>query len=730
MVCARFRIDVASHSARILAACAHLVLACFQENAMKKILLATVATAAATTLLAPQLARADEGMWPYNMAPVDAIKSAHHISLSSDFLDRAMKSSVRFNNGGSGSFVSKDGLVMTNHHVGSDCIAKLSQETGSKDAVKEGFLAESRSSERKCPDLELNVLMKIDDVTEMVESAAKDKKSDADKNTARKAAMSTLEKSCAEKTGLRCDVVTLYAGGAYHLYEYKKYTDVRLVFAPEFPIAFFGGDPDNFTFPREDLDVAFFRVYDDGKPLAAKDYLPFSANGPKEGDTVFVSGHPGSTDRFAVVKKLELLRDVAYPFALEHMQARREMLAGYAKRGDVEDKAAHQDFFSVENGLKAIKGYQGGLLDKTLMAEAQRRQDELRKKVGELKDKAEKKRLQEAWPKLDAAYATAAKLSKEQAVLEGGFGPSGQLVFIAKTLLRLGDELPKKNEARLREYRDSALSSLEFSLFSDAHIEPSLEIEKIALGLTNMVEVLGKNDKTVKTVLAGKTPHERAEELVKGTKLVDVAVRKELRKGKKEVAAAKDPLIEFVRSYDKAARAIRKQAEDQVESVERTYAGRVAEAMNKVYGASIYPDATFTLRLSVGVVKGYDEDGHKVSWKTDIGDLYQKSKRHNDTEPYALPKRWKDAMGKVDFSVPFNFVSTNDIIGGNSGSPVFNDKGEIVGLIFDGNIQSLPNRFVVREEQGRAVSVASTGIVHALDRVYGAQGLVTELTGK
>jgi hypothetical protein len=692
----------------------------------------SVAAVVLAVALAPA-AVADEGMWPFNLYPTQAVEKQHGVTLSPALLERAMKASVRFNNGGSGSFVSRDGLVMTNHHVAEDCISKLTSEPGAPNYMMEGFVANKHAEERKCPDLELNVLQQTDDVTATVEAAAKDARDDGTRNTLRKAEMSRIEKACVDAGAARCDVVTLYGGGAYHLYTYKKYTDVRLVFAPEFQIAFFGGDPDNFTFPRNDLDVTFFRVYDADAPATLAHFLPFSARGPKDGDVVFVSGHPGSTDRFTVLAKLELLRDVTYPTILERYQVRRDMLATYKARGDAESRAAHDEFFSIENSLKALKGYQGGLTDEALLADFKKRQDELVAKVNGLADTAERSRLAEAWPKLDKAYQGYRGYARQLLALERNLAPSGDLATIAKHLVRLAEEMPKKSEDRLREYRDSNLKSLELQLFSTAPIEASLDIEDVTFGLENMQILLGKRDSATKAALAGKEPRARAEEVINGTTLADVAVRQAVYarinkgEGKAALDELKDPLIDMVRSYDKAARTVRKKYEDDVEGVERTYNGRIAEAMGKVYGTSVYPDATFTLRLATGVVAGFSEGNKSVPWSTGFGDLYVKSKRNGGKAPYDLPQKWTEKMNAVDFTVPFNFVSTNDIIGGNSGSPVWNAQGEVVGLIFDGNIQSLSNRFVYSEKQARAVSVASNGILHALERIYGANNVVNEL---
>lgn len=683
-------------------------------------------------VIAPAAANADEGMWPYNMAPVDDVKKKHGFEMTPELLDTAMKASLRFNNGGSGSFVSKDGLVMTNHHVGADCIQKLSGAKGATDIMEDGFYAAEQSAEQRCPDLELNQLTEIEDVTAKVNAAAEQKASEAEKNEAKKAEMGRLEKACTDATGLRCDVVTLYAGGAYHLYKYQKYTDVRLVFAPEFDVAFFGGDPDNFTYPRYALDVAFFRVWDGDKPVQTASYLPFSKNGAKEGDLVFVSGHPGSTDRFAPVSKLELLRDTVYPFVLAELKEERDLLKAFMAKGKAQERAARDDYFSVENSIKALTGYLSGLEDPALLAEATARERRLLEKVRGLENAAEKKRLLEAWPKLAAANQTYATFYQQLSVTERGFSPAGSsLAQTARHLLRLSEELQKPSEKRLREYRDSNLKSLEHSLFSEAPVHEELEVEKIAFGLSNVVQVFGANDPLTKKLLQGKTPRQRAEEVVKGTKVADVAFRKALYEGgKKATDAAKDPLVELMRDLDPAARKLRQRHEDQVEAVESTYSGRIAEAWAQAFGTSVYPDATFTLRINPGVVKGYTENGQKVPWRTQLGGVYVKNKRADGKEPYELPKRWQEARDEVDFSVPYNFVTTNDIIGGNSGSPVIDTKGRVVGLIFDGNLSQLPNRFLYRSDTQRSVSVHSAGILHALDEVYEASALVKELTGE
>ncbi|MFZ9886195.1 MAG: S46 family peptidase [Myxococcota bacterium] len=678
-------------------------------------------------LVAPALA--DEGMWPYNMVPVEAVAKDHGYTLTDSFLANTMRSSVRFNNGGSGSFVSARGLVMTNHHVGADCIQKLASGDGAVDIMKEGFYAAVADDEKRCPDLELNQLQEIEDVTEAVRAAATGKPSEAAQNAARKAEMARLEQSCAEASGLRCDVVTLYAGGAYHLYKYKKYTDVRLVFAPEIDAAFFGGDDENFTYPRHCLDAAFFRVWENGAPATLANFLPFDPTGADDGDLVFVSGHPGSTDRFAPLSKLELLRDTAYPFVLEELQEQRALLRSFMALGGAEERAARDDLFGVENSIKALSGYLSGLRDPALFAAARSREAALVQAISVLPDGPQRRRVQEAWPKLAAASRSYASFYRQYAVTERWLSPAaGTLGAYGRHLLRLAEELPKPSERRLREYRDSNLKSLELSLFSEAPVHKKLEEQKLRYALENVRNTLGENDPLTVRLLAGRTPAERAAQVIDATRLDDVAFRKELRTGGKDaLARAQDPLLQLLADLDTPARQWRQRYENEVEAVETAYSGRIMEAWALAYGTRIYPDATFTLRINPGVVRGYDEGTRHIPWRTQLGSVYSKHKRAQGKAPYALSPRWLEAMGKLNFSTPYNFVSTNDIIGGNSGSPVISTDGRVVGLIFDGNLSQLPNRFVYRSETQRSVSVHVAGMLEVLRKVYAAEALVKEL---
>ena len=685
---------------------------------MRRLVRSLVATSLCTASLISVPATADEGMWTVNHFPRQMVKQKHGFDATDAWLEHVRLGSVRFNSGGSGAFVSSRGLVMTNHHVGADCIHKLGA-TG-KDYIADGFVAKTADTELKCPDLELNVLTAIDDVTALVKAAEKPGMTPAAANTAQKEQMASIEKQCATATGQRCDVVTLYHGGIYNLYKYKKFTDVRLVFAPEGQIAFFGGDPDNFTFPRFDYDMALFRAYDNGKPVTPQHFLQWSGQGAKEGDLVFTSGHPGTTSRLHTLAQLEMLRDLQYPTRLADLARVHEVLVQYAKTSVEAQRQAHTPLFGVENGQKAITGYLKGLKDATAIRSRQVAETAARKNPDAAKAIDDIAKSQVAYRALF-----------QRLVLTEGFTFQSKLFGLARHLVRLEAEKKLPSEKRLREYRDSNLPSVELAVFSGAPIYAALEEALVADALTHLEKTLGAKDPLVVQALAGQTPAVRAKALVAGCKLAAVAERKRLAAEGKALETTTDPMIALAKAVDAEARALRKRFEDEVEGPVRQGQSAIARAAFAAHGTDLYPDATFTLRISFGKVVGYTEDdGTKVAPLTTIGGLYARSDKAGGKAPWNLPKRWVDARKKLDSATPMNAASTNDIIGGNSGSPVVDKKGELVGLIFDGNIQSLAGQFLFDDRQNRAVWVASQALLAGLRTVYDAGFLADELTGK
>ncbi|MBC8125840.1 MAG: S46 family peptidase [Gloeobacteraceae cyanobacterium ES-bin-144] len=661
-------------------------------------------------------------MWLFNQAPLQVLKDRYQFEPSEGWLENLQKSSVRFNSGGSGSFVSEDGLLITNHHVGADALHKLS--TKEKNLLSDGFYAKSLKDEVPCFDLELNVLQSIEDVTVRVNAAIPKNADAATAFAARRSIIAEIENTSFEKTGLRSDVVTLWQGGAYHLYCYKKYTDVRLVFAPETQIAFFGGDPDNFEFPRYNLDICFFRAYENGIPAKIQNHLKFSTTGAKENELVFVSGHPGRTRRLLTVSALQAERDHALPFSLNHLKSTEVLLEAWSARSEENSRRAKNELFGVKNSRKALDGRIAGLLDPSLMDAKVKTESEFKAR---LTDHAEFSSALAAYDKIATATKILAAQAERQKFLEEGQSFKSESFEIARALLRAGDERQKPNGDRLREFVDSSKESLEFDLFSGKPIYYDLEILTLTDSLTAMAGKFGSDDPLVQKVFAGKSPHDRAAELIRSTKVGDVAFRKKLSEGgAPTVTAANDPMIELARLVDPEARALRKVFEEQTEVIQQAQS-EIAGARNALFGTAGYPDATFTLRLSFGVVKGYEQDGNSIPAMTTIDGVYQRMSEMKGNPPFDLPPLWIRQKEKLNLSTPFNFVSTCDIIGGNSGSPVVNRTGEFVGIIFDGNLQGLSADYAYSDKQGRAICVHSAAMLEALTKVYETQALNAEL---
>ena len=686
---------------------------------MKRHLAATVLV----VLLSPLHSRADEGMWLFNDLPLAYLKDTYSFEPSQNWIDRVSQASIRFNSGGSGSFVSSKGLVLTNHHVGADVLHKLS--TSQKDYYQDGYYARTAKEELQAPDLELNQLVSIEDVTDKVLSAVQPGMSTGKSNTARRAVVAEIEKSSFDKTGLRSDVVTLYRGGAYHLYRYKRYTDVRLVFAPEAAIAAFGGDPDNFEYPRYCLDACFFRVYENGKPASIKHFLKWSQSGAKEGELIFVSGHPGRTSRLYTTDALTFLRDARLPYTLNILRRWEVLLQQYGFEGEEQTRRAKDELFSIQNSRKALSGMLQGLQNPELILTKKNSELELRKRI-EADPKLRSH--SDAWDRIASAQKHYATLMRKRALLELGMAFRSNLFSMARTLVRMAAEDQKPNSERLAEYRESGRPSLEQSLFSKAPIHKDLERVKLADSLALLVEGLGGDNPLVEKVLAGRSPRARAANLVDNSDLHEVAKRKELAKGgASAIASSEDPMIRMASLVDSESRALRKTYEEDVQEVERqAYAG-ISDAMFALQGTTTYPDATFTLRLSFGTIRGYNEGGTRIPAWTTLGGAFEHEANHGKEKPWRLPSLWHEKKDELDLSVPFNFVITADIIGGNSGSPVVNRKGELVGLIFDGNIYSLTADYLYSDELGRATSVHSSAIRESLETVYQADRIAKEL---
>jgi len=669
--------------------------------------------------------RADEGMWLFNRLPLKSLKERHGFAPKEGWADNLLRAAVRLSSGGSGSFVSPDGLVMTNHHVGSDSIQKLS--TPERNLMQTGFVARTRDEELLCPDLEIIALVEIVDVTARVNAAVPAGADAAAAGKAKREAMATIEQESKDQTGYQSEVVTLYQGGEYHLYRYKRYDEVKLVMAPEVDIAFFGGDVDNFEFPRQDLDVSFFRVYEKGKPAKIEHFIRFSEKGASEGDLVFVAGHPGSTRRLNTVDHFRFLRDVEYPSTLATLARREIALQQFSLRGEEAERIARDDLFSVQNSRKALRGVLLGLLDPSILKEKAADEAELRGKVAA---DAKLGATEEDWAKIAEARRAFLDFYDEYQLLERGRAFWSQLFGFSRTLVRLAEESEKPNAERLPGYRESDRETLERSLYSPAPIFPELETFTLADSLTALSTTLGAEHPLSKMVLAGRSPQQRAEELIAGTKLLAVEARKELAgAGKKGIESSTDPLILLAKTVDPYSRAVRRKYEDFVQAVEREAYANISKAVFAVRGTSVYPDATFTLRLAYGVVKGWQEAGKTVPPFTTIGGAFEKHDAHGGKDPFHLPDSWIRSRSKLDLSTPFNFVSTADIIGGNSGSPVVDREGKVVGIIFDGNIHSLVLDLLYTDEKARAISVDVRSIVEALVKIHDARAIADELVG-
>lgn len=661
-------------------------------------------------------ARSDEGMWLFNDLPTQLLKERYGFEPTAAWADHLMKSCVRFNVGGSASFISSSGLVLTNHHVGSDTLYKLSSPE--RNIMEVGFLARSFEQELKAPDLELNQLIAIKDVTAEVKGAVTDSMTTEQAVAARRAVIARIEKSALDESGLKSTVTTLYGGGRYHLYQYRKFTDVRLVWAPEMAIAFFGGDADNFEYPRYCLDACIFRVYENDKPAKIEHFLKWSENGPQENDVAFVAGNPGRTSRIFTMDAIKYQRDRFLPYVMTQLRRQEILLQQYGLRGKEQARRARDDLFSVQNSRKARLGMLAGLQDPQVLADKAAAEKAL---LAAINASPKLKPLASAWQSISETTV------KRAEILGAGVAVNSQLFGIALELVQMAEEDQKPSEERLPQFADAGRESLLQQLYSEAPIYTDLEQVLLTDSIAKTLEQRGFDDSLCQEILAGKSPDERAAELIGGTELLSVEIRKKIAAGGIEaINNSHDPMIKLAKIVNPEVRRIRTLTDHLDEQDKQAYA-KIAEARFAVEGTSSYPDATFTLRLAFGPVVGYEQDGRQIPAWTDIGGAFEHEQQHQGQADYVLPASWKKAESKLTKTTPFNFVSTADIIGGNSGSPVVNRAGELIGLIFDGNVQSLSGNYIYSDKQARSVSVHSSAIREALQVVYGADNIVREL---
>ena len=670
--------------------------------------------------LLPLAAAADEGMWTFDGFPTAKVEQALGVKVTPQWLAHVQASTARLAGGCSASFVSGRGLVLTNHHCARGCIEQLS--TAQRDLVRGGFLARAEPEELRCPAVEVNQLLDITDVSEPVAraTAGLDGKAYAD---AQRAEIARAETACQTDPSLRCEVVSLYRGGRHALYRYRRFQDVRLVWAPEQAAAHFGGDPDNFSFPRYSLDASFLRVYQDGKPAVLKDWLRWSAAGAPEGAPVFVAGNPGRTSRQLTVAQLEYLRDVELPERLMQLAELRGLMTEYQRRGPEQARHSTAALYGVENSFKALKGRREALVDRAFFQAVV--DAEARFKADLAADPELAREVPAAYQAIATAVAQQRALRLEEQYVAGAAGFGSTLFDMARALVRGAEERPKPNGERLREYQDAGLPALTQRLFSPAPLHAEFEIFKMTQALVKLRERLGADHPFVKKVLGQASPAELAERLVKGTALSDPAVRRSLWEGgAAALAGTPDLMIDLARRIDGDARAVRRQLEEQVEPALQRAGEVIARARFKLRGTSVYPDATFSPRLSYGRVRGWSEGGKAVAPFTTLGGAFE---RATGREPFALPPSFLAARARLKLDTPYNLVTDNDIIGGNSGSPLIDARGEVVGLVFDGNLASLGGDYGFDAQANRTVAVHGPAILETLSKVYGADKLVKEL---
>jgi hypothetical protein len=664
---------------------------------------------------------ADEGMWTFDNFPASTVQKTYGTAVTPEWLDHVRLSTIRLSNC-TASFISPEGLILTNHHCVESCLAELSSKDSS--LIDRGFAAAKRPDERRCSTQLADVLVGMENVTATVAKSLGGL-DDRAANDARKKTLTELEQACEQASAksrsgkLKCQAVTLYEGGQYFIYKYKRYDDVRLVFAPEADIAAFGGDPDNFQFPRWSLDFSILRAYENGKPAKTPNHLQINFTGPAANELVFVAGHPGSTQRLETPAQLEFERDETLPSTLLRAAELRGRYIQFGRTAPADEQLVEAPLNSLENGLKVRRKLLDALHDDALMARKSEDERALRASAAVTGV--------DPWQQIEVASSRARALYLPHTFIEGGAGFNSILFRYARLLVRGADERAKPNTQRLREYTDAALPRIEQQLYARVPVYSEVEVLTMSFSLQRMREWLGPDHPTVRKLLVKDSPDTLATRLVAETKLDDPGVRKRLWEGgKSAVAASRDPMIELARSLDGESRAIRKQYEDEVEAPISAAAERIAAARFKAYGTQVYPDATFTLRLNYGTVQGWVENGTPVDPFTYLDRAFD---RATGTSPFKIPDSWIAAKDRLDMRTPFCISTSSDIVGGNSGSPLIDGQGRIVGLMFDGNIHSISGAYWFDTAKNRAVALHPAIIREALDKVYGAKDLLAEMSG-
>ena len=672
-------------------------------------------------------ARCEEGMWTFDNPPLKQIEAQYHFRPSQAWLDHVRLASVRIEEGGtgegSGAFVSPDGLLLTNEHVARAQLQRYS--TAAHNYLREGFYAATRSDEMNSPEMEVDVLVSMRDVTERMQKAINGVAGEPDGAKARQAAIAAIEKQSQDKDKLHAEVVSLYNGSEYWLYEYKTYSDVRLVFAPEQQAAFFGGDSDNFTYPRYDLDMAVYRVYEDGKPLHTDNYLKWSAKGAAANELVFVTGNPDSTERQDTVAQLLVERDTIEPGYIEYLRRRIQAAQEFAKLGAEESRLVASQIFFWQNDLKVYEGRHEALTAKNLVARRQAEEDELRAKVAANPDW--QNRYGDAWEAIAHAEEMAKPVIREQLFRKTGSALFGYALVIVEYVA----EVKKPDSERLPGFNDAALGAVRARLLTQVPVHAEVEKFFLASGLALASEELGADDAYVQAFTQGGDIEKTADALVDGTRLGDAEFRKSLLDGgEAAVDASTDPMIAAARRVGPILLATYRHVHYDIEGAIGPAAEKLGQARFAVYGKNVYPDATFTLRLSYGTVEGYPYNGTVAPPFTTFYGLYGRSASFDGQAPFDLSPKQAAARDRIDLATPLDFACSADITNGSSGSPVINRQGELIGIIFDGNIESLAGNFVYDGEKNRAVGVDAAGMIEALRKIYGADALADELVGK